>query len=245
MYVNIFYKKIKNKFKNFFLKLKMIKCNKCLKEFNTNLNRPEIIFPCQHIFCSECLIQANACLQCLNRIETKKLSQDVISEQTRLNKQQKLLKKYNQIKETNKSLILTSQLIKHSNESNVIKIQQEINTKANQLIAQINDQKNNLLQTVKNESNELNLKLNKIITHHVQMISDEKHPNLKDQIDLNKLDEHLKQIENKIEINLKQANNLNFNQVFVSDNNNINLGNIVKKSGVLVPIDETNNSQVK
>jgi hypothetical protein len=175
----------------------MIKCNKCLKEFNTNLNRPEIIFPCQHIFCSECLIQANACLQCLNRIETKKLSQDVISEQTRLNKQQKLLKKYNQIKETNKSLILTSQLIKHSNESNVIKIQQEINTKANQLIAQINDQKNNLLQTVKNESNELNLKLNKIITHHVQMISDEKHPNLNDQIDLNKLDEHLKQIENK------------------------------------------------
>ncbi len=156
-----------------------------------------------------------------------------------------MLKKYNQIKETNKSLILTSQLIKHSNESNVIKIQQEINTKANQLIAQINDQKNNLLQTVKNDSNELNLKLNKIITHHVQMISDEKHPNLKDQIDLNKLDEHLKQIENKIEINLKQANNLNFNQVFVSDNNNINLGNIVKKSGVLVPIDETNNSQVK
>ena len=227
-----------------------MKCNNCLKEFNTNKNQPEIIFPCQHIFCSECLIQANTCPQCLNRIERKKLSQDVISEQMRLNKQQKLIEKHNQIKETNESLVLTSQLIKRSNQSNFIRIHQEINTKADQLIAKINDQKNNLLnllKTVKNESNELNLKLDKIIADHIQIIIDEKRPNLIGQINLDQLDEHLNKIENKIETNLKQANSLNFNQVFVSDNNNdlsINFGYIINKSEISLSINETNNSQV-
>ena len=226
-----------------------MKCNNCLKEFNTNKNQPEIIFPCQHIFCSECLIQANTCPQCLNRIETKKLSQDVISEQMRLNKQQKLIEKHNQIRETNESLVLNSQLIKRSNQSNVIRINQEINTKADQLIAKINDQKNNLLKTVKNESNELNLKLDKIIADHIQIIIDEKRPNLTGQINLDQLDEHLNKIENKIETNLKQANSsLKFNQVFVSDNNNndlsLNFGYIINKREISVSINETNNSQV-
>ncbi len=232
-------------------------CKICLKNYNTFDIKPELIIPCCDILCMICLTDVKKCPLCNEIIIEKQPSQDVINklEQNKLLKQNYKLK-LEKIEEKAKILEENYSIKKQSNKNNLIKIEQEIDVKFNELYNEILNQKERLLQIVRNKSNEINSKLDEIIIVHNNEIKAELNSmkiNLTDSnlINVNELNIKLSLFEANIDQNMISLDGLNNTQIFVNKNdtavNVINLGQINDESSLLklpVRLNEDNNNQI-
>ena len=199
-------------------------CKKCSNKYDSSTMRPYLITPCCHIVCESCMKSSvdTKCPECSELIQDSQLSQDLLTiieqnKRSRIKSHQKL----KQLEELNQVLEQNYQFKKDTTKISLIQLQQQVETKAEQIIAKINDEKKSSLDLVKAIEHDLNSKLNKIIQ--------EEHEILIKLNDIASNSDYLTSIEQAIYSNLNKLNKIDFNQIFIQNNTEINyIGEIVE-----------------
>jgi hypothetical protein len=203
-------------------------CKICSRRYNIDDLKPQLIYPCCHILCTQCLIGLPECPLCSETIINKTISQDLMNI-IKDNKQNKnyLEQEIEKLKQNNKLIEANCIDKKKSIQIKLNNLEQDIQSETDKILEKIQFEKSALINSVKKRYFELDSKLEDVIKQEKliedQLVSLRKKYQNSDSIDF----EELTSIENKIKTNLQQLDNLNSNQTFIGSNNTNNLIGLV------------------
>ena len=206
-------------------------CKICSRRYNIDDLKPQLIYPCCHILCTQCLIGLNECPLCSETVINKTISQDLMNI-IRDNKQNKkyLEQEIEKLKQNNK-LIEENCIVKKKSIKNKLNyLEQDILSETDKILEKIQFEKSALINSVKRKYFELDSKLEDVIKQEKliedQLVSLRKKYQNSDSIDF----EELTSIENRIKSNFQQLDNLNSNQYFIGNNNTNNLIGLITQN---------------
>jgi len=199
-------------------------CNICSKEYNNSNNKPFILFPCCHTFCSECVLSLTVCRNCSSSIDDKKANLalfDLLDEGLRVRKENN--KKLNKFETDLQLLEFNLTTLKESSDSKSEKIEKLI-------IANTNDKVDLLLRKQNEVIDDLSKKESHINTVLNQLANDTNQLRIKyNELKLNslnnpllKMNDEFKIIELILESKLNESKELNINFEFKQDDYMLN-----------------------
>lgn len=199
-------------------------CNICSKEYNNSNNKPFILFPCCHTFCSECVLSLTVCRNCSSSIDEKKANLalfDLLDEGLRVRKENN--KKLNKFETDLQLLEFNLTTLKESSDSKSEKIEKLI-------IANTNDKVDLLLRKQNEVIDDLSKKESHINTVLNQLANDTNQLRIKyNELKLNslnnpllKMNDEFKIIELILESKLNESKELNINFEFKQDDYMLN-----------------------
>ncbi len=222
----------------------MMKCKNCLIKFDKVVHIPYMLIGCFHTYCLTCLKGLKKCpnLNCMKPFKSKRLNEDLFellsNDETHL--KESLEEQINKLDQDYKLLVVNCTNKKESNQTKLIKTEEEIVLKTNEKIDLLLSQQNDLIHSLRKSNHSLDSKLQEIISR--QKLTETNLNQLRyklintNSINVDEFTQDLKKIENVIDF--KQLDDLNYNPTFKSNES-------INKNSIAINIGSINESEAE